>query len=77
MMTRRTERAELVALFDDLCALWQRAVRLDESSLSYLLKLSLQELRDRLEADLPMPWSSVAPSSAQDPGTECDASRKI
>lgn len=55
LMTDRTNRAELLAMYDALCREWQRAVELDESFLAYLLDLSLQELRERVGADVPMP----------------------
>lgn len=68
-MTDRTiERAELLAIYDGLCDLWQRAVWLDQNSLAYILWLSLQEAHDKLGADLPMPAPGEAPSSAQEPG---------
>lgn len=63
MTVERVQRAELLAIYDDLCGLWKRAVRLDENFLAYLLELSLIELREKLGADLPMP---VHPS-AQEP----------
>jgi hypothetical protein len=54
-MNVESKRAELVTIYDELCGIWQRAVRMDEDFLAYLIELSLVELRDKLGAGLPMP----------------------
>lgn len=65
MTVERTDRAELIAMYDDLCDQWTRAVRLDENFLAYLLELSVLQLRDRLGVDLPMPEHPSAQESKQ------------
>lgn len=65
MTVKKVERVELLAMYDDLCLLWQRAVRLDENFLAYLLELSIMELRNKVGGDLPVP---VHPSTHRTKG---------
>lgn len=60
MTERRCSRAELLAMYDEAVELRRQAGRLNDGFLAYLSEIIVQELRDRLGADLPMPRTPEA-----------------